>query len=110
MLDATEFCRMTEIRPATLEAWIEAGWLRPRHVQQGWRFSTIDLARAQLILDLRGPMGVNEEGIGVILHLVDQIHGLRRALRATTSTRVVPDVSIAQARAAGSTKSRHMAE
>lgn len=110
MLDATEFCQMTEIRPATLEAWIEAGWLRPRYVQQDWRFSMIDLARARLILDLRGPMGVNDEGIGVILDLVDQIHGLRRALRAATSTKVVRDVSIAPARTSGSTKSRRMAE
>jgi chaperone modulatory protein CbpM len=28
-------------------------------------------------------MGVNDEGIDVILNLLDQIHGLRRALRAT---------------------------
>jgi hypothetical protein len=26
-------------------------------------------------------MGVNDEGIGVVLGLVDQVHGLREALR-----------------------------
>ncbi|MBV8443774.1 MAG: hypothetical protein JO312_25000, partial [Hyphomicrobiales bacterium] len=30
--------------------------------------------------DLRHNMGVNDEGLGVILHLIDQMHGLRRAL------------------------------
>jgi chaperone modulatory protein CbpM len=43
----------------------------------------MDLARANLIRDLKDKMGVNDEGLGVILHLVDQMHTLRRALAAT---------------------------
>ena len=39
-----------------------------------------DLARAGLIRDLQGDLGVNKEGVGVILNLVDQIHSLRWAL------------------------------
>jgi chaperone modulatory protein CbpM len=39
------------------------------------------VARAQLIQDLREEMGVNDEGVALILQLIDQIHGLRRALR-----------------------------
>jgi hypothetical protein len=27
-------------------------------------------------------MGVNDEGLGVVLHLLDQMHALRRALAA----------------------------
>jgi chaperone modulatory protein CbpM len=33
-----------------------------------------------LIRDLQGDLGVNKEGVGVILNLVDQIHSLRWAL------------------------------
>jgi len=33
-----------------------------------------------LIRDLKADFGVNDEGVDVILHLVDQLHGLRRAL------------------------------
>ena len=40
----------------------------------------MDLARANLIHDLKHNMGVNDEGLDVILHLIDQMHGLRRAL------------------------------
>jgi chaperone modulatory protein CbpM len=40
----------------------------------------VDLARAQLIRDLRDDLGVNDEGISVILHLLDQVHGLRRSM------------------------------
>jgi len=43
----------------------------------------MDLARANLIHDLRDKMGVNDEGLGVILHLLDQLHALRRALADT---------------------------
>ena len=85
MTDTTKFCRMAGVERVVVEAWIDAGWLSPQRSRQGWRFSGIDLVRARLILDLGGPMGVNEEGIAVILHLVDQIHGLRRALRGATT-------------------------
>ena len=44
-------------------------------------FSDIDLARARLIADLRGDLGVNDEAIPVVLDLIDQIHGLRRLVR-----------------------------
>ena len=38
------------------------------------------MARAQLIRDLKDDLGVNDEGVSVILNLVDQVHGLRRVL------------------------------
>ena len=82
MFDADELCRQLGIQRAELEAWTEAGWLRPARARNDCRFSTIDLVRAQFILDLRDPMGVNDEGVAVILDLLDQIHGLRRALQA----------------------------
>lgn len=86
MLTAKEFCVSAEITHATLTAWVEAGWISPRETSEGWRLSNIDLARAQLILDLHGPMGVNDEGIAVVLHLLDQVHGLRRALRGANAS------------------------
>jgi chaperone modulatory protein CbpM len=44
-------------------------------------FSDVDLARAQLIRDLREDLGVNDEGVAVILHLLDQMHGLRGSMQ-----------------------------
>jgi len=43
-------------------------------------FSDADVARAQLIGDLKNDLGINDEGVGVVLNLVDQVHGLRRVL------------------------------
>jgi len=63
-----------------VEDWILAGWLLPSEEGEGL-LSDIDLARAQLIHDLTANLGVNREGVPVILDLIDQVHGLRRALR-----------------------------
>ena len=83
--EAEDLCRQTGIKRSRLETWIEAGWIRPRHTPSGPFFSSIDLARVELILDLVGPMGVNDEGAAIILDLLDQIHGLRRALQSMAS-------------------------
>lgn len=45
-------------------------------------FSEIDLARAMLIRDLTEDLGVQEEGVDVILPLADQVHGLRQFISA----------------------------
>ena len=63
-----------------VEAWVEAGWLARPQSGEG-RLSEIDLARAQLIHDLQHHLGVNDEGVPIILDLLDQVHGLRRAMR-----------------------------
>jgi len=84
-MERREFLLAAHLEATTLEAWIEAGWLLPRDRGEGGTFSEIDLARAQLIRDL-GELGVNEEGIPIILDLVDQLHGLRGVLRDLLST------------------------
>jgi chaperone modulatory protein CbpM len=68
------------IQPQTLELWLEQRWLIPDQTSAGMNFSEMDIARARLIQDLRTDFGVNDEGVDVILHLVDQLHGLRRVL------------------------------
>ncbi len=78
---AREPLRSTGVELEALEAWVEAGWLVRHRDGEPERFTEIDLARARMIRDLREDMGVNDEGIGVILDLVDQIHGLRHTLR-----------------------------
>jgi chaperone modulatory protein CbpM len=68
-----------------LDQWVDAGWLTPHQNATGQRFSSVDLARAYLIRDLQD-LGVNDDGIPIILDLVDQVHGLRYVLRELLST------------------------
>jgi chaperone modulatory protein CbpM len=83
-MQTREFLLAASLEVDTLDAWIEAGWLLPRSGEDNDRFSDIDIARAQLIRDL-AELGVNDEGIPVVLDLVDQLHGLRRTLRDLVS-------------------------
>ena len=94
-MERREFLLAAHLEATTLEAWIEAGWLLPRDRGEGGTFSEIDLARAQLIRDL-GELGVNEEGIPVILDLVDQLHGVRLVLRDILSAVVAQPESARQ--------------
>jgi chaperone modulatory protein CbpM len=80
MIDTREFHFRARIDPQRLEAWIEAGWLLPQHGAAS-RLSEADIARAEFIRDLRDDLGVNTDGIDVILSLIDQLHGVRHALR-----------------------------
>ncbi len=75
-----EFLTRVSLQVQVLDFWLEQRWLRPEKTPAGLSFSDMDLARSQLIQDLRTDFGVNDEGVDVILHLVDQLHGLRRAL------------------------------
>jgi chaperone modulatory protein CbpM len=76
-----EFLMQSHLEARVLEAWLEAGWLRPRGSRSSPEFSDIDVARVRLIADLRGDLGVNDEAVPVVLDLIDQIHGLRRLAR-----------------------------
>ncbi|MBU6458991.1 MAG: MerR family transcriptional regulator [Bradyrhizobium sp.] len=75
-----EFLTSSGVEAQTLEFWLEQEWLIPERNAGGMRFSEHDVARARLIRDLKADLGINDEGIDVVLHLVDQLHGVRRAL------------------------------
>jgi chaperone modulatory protein CbpM len=83
MFTEREFLERARLDRRTLSVWIEEEWVIPARSADELAFTDMDLARAQLIRDLKDNMGVNNEGLGVILHLLDQMHSLRRALAAT---------------------------
>jgi chaperone modulatory protein CbpM len=84
-MEASEFLLHTSLSAAVVETWIAAGWLAPVRRDGTPSFSEVDIARARLIHDLQQRLGVNDEAVPVILDLVDQMHGLRRALRELTA-------------------------
>jgi chaperone modulatory protein CbpM len=90
-MEHSDFLVRAGVEADVLEAWVAAGWVTPI-AQAGMRqFSAIDVARVRLIQDLRGEIGVNDEGVGVILDLIDQLHGLRRTLgQLLTALRTQP--------------------
>ena len=77
MIRREEFLLRTGGADGRLELWVSEGWLEPE--PEG---SAAELARASLIRDLTEDLGVNAAGVDVALRLLDQVHGLRAALRA----------------------------
>jgi chaperone modulatory protein CbpM len=64
-----------------LTAWIEQKWVRPVQAGGIWQFDDCDVARLELICDLRRGLDVNEEALPVILSLLDQLYATRQTLR-----------------------------
>jgi chaperone modulatory protein CbpM len=80
IMNKQDFLLCLSLQVQTLEFWLEQQWLIPEETSAGMKFSDRDVARARLIQELRSDFGVNDEGIDVALHLIDQLHGLRRVL------------------------------
>jgi chaperone modulatory protein CbpM len=75
-----EFLIRARLDRDTLEAWIAEEWIVPTGADPEVSFTEADIARAELIRDLQADLDVNDAGVGVILNLVDQMHGLRKML------------------------------
>ena len=88
IISKLDFLYRSQLDQETLEVWIEEEWLVPGGDASELTFSEADLARVKLIRDLKQDMGVNDEGVGIILNLLDQMHSLRKAV-----TSVLPSVS-----------------
>ena len=79
IMNKQQFLNSAGLEVQTLDVWLEQRWLIPEETAAGENFSDMDVARAHFIRDLKADFGVNDEGVDVILHLVDQLHGLRGA-------------------------------
>ena len=84
IISRLEFLYRSHLDQETLQIWIEEEWLVPQRTDTDLAFTEADVARARLIQDLKKDIGVNDEGIGVILNLIDQMHSLRKALAGKT--------------------------
>ncbi len=86
MISREEFLLRASLDRATLEVWIAEEWLVPSGTADEPAFTDADVARAALIRDLKRDLDVNDPSIGVILSLVDQVHGLRRTIADLLAT------------------------
>ena len=84
-MQTREFVAQARIDAEALDRWVAAGWLLPHESDAVRDYSEVDLARASLIRDLQN-LGVNDESVPIVLDLLDQLHGLRRALREVLAT------------------------
>jgi chaperone modulatory protein CbpM len=64
-----------------LMRWVENRWVLPEWRGQTWIFHEVDVARVELILEIRQEFAVDEETLPLVLSLLDQVYDLRRHLR-----------------------------
>jgi chaperone modulatory protein CbpM len=64
-----------------LRLWIERRWVLPMAHDGDYVFSEADIARVQMIIDLRHDLAIDDEAMPVVLDLLDKLHGLRRQMR-----------------------------
>ena len=72
--------RIGNVPAEDVQGWIDSEWLRPEGTRGHYLFCEIDEARARLIVELRDDMGINDEGVPVVLSLLDQLYAARRQM------------------------------
>jgi chaperone modulatory protein CbpM len=76
----SEVAQTCHIHEAVIVEFIEKQWLTLEFPETR-ELDEEDLARAKLIQELQAEMGVNDDAIPIILHLLDQLHYLHLRLR-----------------------------
>jgi chaperone modulatory protein CbpM len=64
-----------------LMRWVENRWVLPERQERTWIFHEVDVARVELILEIRQEFAIDEEALPLVLGLLDQVYDLRRQLR-----------------------------
>jgi len=73
--------RIAGLDRAELVRWVENRWVLPDDAGGSWEFRQVDIARVELILDIRRELAIDDEAMSLVLGLLDQVYGLRRQLR-----------------------------
>lgn len=76
-----EIARRYAIAGDDLLAWVGQEWLRPARGGAEPEFDECDVARVELICELRRDLAVDDAAVPVVLSLLDQLYATRRLLR-----------------------------
>lgn len=64
-----------------LSLWVENRWVLPEQRGGTLFFREVDVARVELIREIRHDFAVDDEAVPIVLSLLDQVYELRRHLR-----------------------------
>jgi chaperone modulatory protein CbpM len=70
---------------ARLVAYVEAEIVRPVQGEQGRAYRQVDVARLQLLGDLTENFDLSDDGLAVVMRLIDQLHALRADMRCVVN-------------------------
>ena len=73
--------RFAGLERTELVRWVENRWVLPEQTGERWAFHEVDVARVELILHIRRDFASDDDAVGLMLGLLDQVYSLRRQLR-----------------------------
>src|SRR6266481_7030586 len=72
--------RHTALDRREVVAWVENRWVLPERRGRTWIFHDVDVARVELILEIRQEFAIEDDALSLVLGLLDQVYDLRRQL------------------------------
>jgi chaperone modulatory protein CbpM len=72
--------RVAGLERAELVRWVENRWVLPERQGGVWQFHEVDIARVELIVDIRREFTIDDEALPLVLSLLDQVYSLRRQM------------------------------
>ena len=76
---------VTRLTPSRLTTFVKHEFLCPAQSESGPVYTATDLARIELICDLTEQFDLEGDALGVVLSLIDQLHGVRSELKRVMS-------------------------
>jgi len=73
--------RYRSLERRELIRWVEERWVLPERQAETWVFHEVDVARIELIIEIRRDFAVDDEAMPLVLSLLDQVYSLRRQMR-----------------------------
>lgn len=73
--------RLRGLERRELVRWVDNRWVLPDKHGETLVFHEVDVARVELIFEIRRDFAIDDEGMGLVLGLLDQVYGLRRQMR-----------------------------
>jgi chaperone modulatory protein CbpM len=72
---------LKELDREELGRWVENRWVQAERCGDILLFREVDVARIELIHEIRQDFAIDDEAVPLVLGLLDQIYALRRQLR-----------------------------
>ncbi len=92
--EADTILAVTRLTNSRLQAFISAEVMVPVHSPDGPRFGPADLARLELLCDLAEHFDLADDGLGVVMSLIDQLHATRQRLHAVARALAAEPVEV----------------
>lgn len=73
--------RLRGLERRELARWVENRWVLPEAHGETWIFHDVDIARVELIFEIRRDFAIGDDAMDLVLGLLDQVYSLRRQMR-----------------------------